>query len=136
MDDLDRKILLELEKNSRLSNIKMGEKLRISEGTVRNRVQKLVDNEIIEKFTLELNPKEGFCAFILVSMNPNKSCRELISKIKAVPGVKKVYELAGKIDLLVKMVNSSTGEFNNAIDKLRQLDGVKETESLVVLNVN
>ena len=52
LDAIDQKILLELEKNARTPFLKIAQSLKVSEGTIRKRVSKLVNNEVIKKFTI------------------------------------------------------------------------------------
>ena len=52
LDNLDNGILNLLEENSRLKNTEIAEKLGYSEGAIRKRINKLVENNIIEKFSI------------------------------------------------------------------------------------
>jgi DNA-binding Lrp family transcriptional regulator len=75
-------------------------------------------------------------AFILVKvgtgeqLNFVKSVKEEVSKIK---GVAKVYGVFGRYDLLAQVEASSLEELSRIIiDKMRAINGVLSTESLVV----
>ena len=75
-------------------------------------------------------------AFILVKvgtgeqLNFIKSVKEEISKIK---GVAKVYGVFGRYDLLVQVQAASLDELSRmVIDKMRAINGVLSTESLIV----
>ena len=52
-DYYDRRILELLEQNSRISNTEISRRIGVSEGTVRRRINDLVDNGIIIRFTIE-----------------------------------------------------------------------------------
>ena len=52
MDDLDREILTILRRDSRTPYTEIADHVGTSEGTVRNRVERLVDEGIIERFTV------------------------------------------------------------------------------------
>ncbi|NDB78846.1 winged helix-turn-helix transcriptional regulator, partial [archaeon] len=52
LDNVDNGILNLLEENSRLKNTEIAEKLGYSEGAIRKRINKLVENNIIEKFSI------------------------------------------------------------------------------------
>ena len=52
-DYYDRRILELLEQNSRISNTEISRRVGVSEGTVRRRINDLIDNGIIIRFTIE-----------------------------------------------------------------------------------
>ena len=58
LDDKDRKILNLLQENSRTSYLHIANELGISEATVRYRVKNLIDNGVINKFTVLLDSKK------------------------------------------------------------------------------
>ncbi|MBL7160100.1 MAG: Lrp/AsnC family transcriptional regulator [Candidatus Aenigmarchaeota archaeon] len=135
MRELDQKIIRELEKNSRQTNIQIAKKLKVSEGTIRQRVQKLVKNVIIKKFTIELSTLSGFSAMVLIELDPHKQIKGVIKQIQKIDDVKRIIETAGAYDLIIEISTSSASQFNNIIDKIRAIEGTKKTESMVVLNV-
>ena len=52
MDELDREILSILRKDARTPYTEIADEVGTSEGTVRNRVEQLVDDGVIERFTV------------------------------------------------------------------------------------
>ena len=76
-------------------------------------------------------------AFVLIRVGAGehlsfmKSVKEEIAKIK---GVKKVYEVFGRYDLVALLEASTLEELSAAItDKIRAIEGVESTESLIGL---
>ncbi len=133
MDEMDKKIVRELEQNSRVSNTELATKLNVSEGTIRKRINKLVKTKEIKRFTVELSARAGFTGFILVKTDPQKASDTLVSEIREIEGVKKVFEMAGAVDAMVKITTSNADSFNNVVDTIRKHPCVKETESMIVL---
>ncbi|MHB8361549.1 MAG: Lrp/AsnC family transcriptional regulator, partial [Thermoplasmataceae archaeon] len=68
MDERDHQIIKLLEENSRLSNTEIARELKVSEGTIRKRIKRLLDTGIIEKFSL-ITKKEGQDAIILLRID-------------------------------------------------------------------
>ncbi|VVC71800.1 HTH-type transcriptional regulator LysM [uncultured archaeon] len=136
MDETDLKILAVLGDNARLSNIELAEKLGISEGTVRNRIQKLVEEKAIRRFTVELSTGAAFTAYTLIEANPNHSGQKLVKKLKDIKGVRRVFELAGNIDFMAEIVTESALSCNETLDRVRAIPGVRKTETLTVLRIN
>lgn len=70
MDKKDRAILSELRNNSRQSWRKIGDKVFLSSQAVGQRVQDLLNNHIIEKFTIK--EQKQHLQFITIYMNTNQ----------------------------------------------------------------
>lgn len=136
MDETDEKILSALGEDARLSNIELAEKLGISEGTVRNRVQKLVEGRVIRRFTVELSTGAAFTAFTLIEAAPNLASQKLVKRLKAIKGVRRVFELAGGTDFMAEIVVDSALACNEVLDGLRAIPGIRKTETLTVLRIN
>lgn len=132
MDETDRKIIEELKENSRKSNVEIARTLDISEGAVRNRIENLVEKDILERFTVDVSTEEKFKAFSLVKIKPGVQTPELIEKLNDI-GVEKIHETAGEWDLLLETRANSPKEFNRLIDQARAEKGIMKTESLAVL---
>jgi len=77
------KILNVLLDNCRESDRQIGKKIGISGGAVKNRIQKMIDNKIIEKFTLKIEPPVlGYNLFYVVVTGQNKD--DILKQIKLV----------------------------------------------------
>ncbi|MCZ6583942.1 MAG: AsnC family transcriptional regulator [Thaumarchaeota archaeon] len=83
MDKLNMKILNVLLDNCRESDRQIGKKIGISGGAVKNRIQKMIDNKIIEKFTLKIEPPVlGYNLFYVVVTGQNTD--DILKQIKLV----------------------------------------------------
>jgi DNA-binding Lrp family transcriptional regulator len=85
IDEKDIKIVLKLFENSRVSLNELGSKLKLSPLTIKNRIKKLVENGIINRFIISLNFNKLDGKFIVVSYDVNKKMvslkiREVLSK--------------------------------------------------------
>lgn len=129
MDDKDRKILDILKDNGRASYTEIAEKVDVSEATVRNRVQKMREEDVIEKFTVETSVDE-VSAVLLGKMetgiNPEKVIDGLSSDLK-------IYEVTGEHDLVINIEREDKDSLNDAIDQIRRIDGITETVTKSVL---
>ena len=136
MKALDYKILKELEEDARKANVLIAKKLKVSEGTIRKRIQEMIETGIVRRFTVDLSTKAGFTAFVLVRSQPQIQSSVITSKIKRMEDVKSVYQTAGEYDLIIEVVTSSPEKFNETIEKIRYVEGVTQTESLTVLKID
>lgn len=136
MDALDSRILNELQNNCRESNTEMAKKLKVSEGTVRKRIEALSKSGIIARFSAVLSTKAGFMAFVFLKTDTHTPTAEIVKKLRNIEGTGIVYETAGHHDIVLKASTASPEEFNDLIEKIRAVSGVVETQSLTVLKVS
>ncbi len=143
IDQKDSKIIEILKSNAKLTTGQISKKLLIPITTVHNRIKKLEKAGVIEGYTIKLNYKKlGFeiLAFIQVNviytLPSGKKIKqeEVAKKIKKLDGVEEVWIVAGGTDLLVKVRVKSIDKLNDlVINKLRMVEGVDKTQTLVVL---
>ncbi|MEM0155205.1 MAG: Lrp/AsnC family transcriptional regulator [Thermoplasmataceae archaeon] len=130
MDSRDREILEILRKNSRLTNIEIGRMLGVSEGTVRKRIANLVSSNVIRKFSIETS-EEGVDGIILLRVDPKKA-KDVLSEIRK--KYSELYEFSGKIDIAVRIHSPTLLDLNAAVDEIRSIEGVKNTDTMIRLN--
>jgi DNA-binding Lrp family transcriptional regulator len=132
-DKVDEKIIGYLKEDARESFVDIGKKLKLSESAVRRRVKNLVDSGTIKKFTLELGEENATSAIVLVSVDSATDTSKVSLKLAKLEGVKTVYEITGQYDITTIMSASSIAEINNAIDALRKIPGVVDTNTVIIL---
>ncbi|EGQ43105.1 MAG: transcriptional regulator [Candidatus Nanosalina sp. J07AB43] len=131
MDSKDREILDRLEEDGRAAFTEISEDMNVSEGTVRNRVQRMKDQGIIEKFTVEVSEREQVKAFVSVDISTE---REFEAVLDDLPDDVEVFEVAGRFDLFVKVSRYSSEEVNKVVDDIRSIGGVNDTTTYMVLS--
>ncbi|ASJ06167.1 Lrp/AsnC family transcriptional regulator [Thermococcus pacificus] len=137
LDAADMRLLKELKENSRENIASLSKKLGIPRTTVHYRIKKLVEDGVIEKFTVKPNYKKlnlGTTAFILARYDPDSGLnqREVAERIAALEGVYEVHIIAGEWDLLIKVRAPSSEEVGRiVVDRLREIRGVGQTVTMV-----
>ncbi|RZN46774.1 Lrp/AsnC family transcriptional regulator [archaeon] len=136
-DEKDLRILEALKKDGRKPTSKLSKELGIPRVTIHQRINKMIANGIIRKFTVRPDYgklKKPVTAFILISFvsNPQVSQRELASKISLMSGVEEVFIISGEWDLLLKVRAASAEEVGSLIiDKLRTFEGVGKATTCI-----
>lgn len=130
MDEIDRSILDLLQDDGRAPYTDIAEELGVSEGTVRNRVERMVEDGTIERFTVEVGGEHEIEAFVMAEVS---TAADMQGVVESVAGDMDVYELAGDQDLLVRLSRKSAEEVNEAVDSIRDIDGVDSTHTYMVL---
>jgi DNA-binding Lrp family transcriptional regulator len=130
MDEINQEIIEHLREDGRASFTEIAEKIGVSEGTVRNRVQKMQENNIIEKFTVEM-ASNGSEAVVMVKLATGKDIEKLLSDF---PEKIEIKEVAGEYDLILEIERQDNQQINSILDEIRSIEGVETTETFMVLN--
>lgn len=129
MDETDFKILHILKKNARENFVNVAKLLGIAEGTVRNRIKRLVKDGVIKRFTIEYEtPVEG----LVIVKGGLKNIRVLANKLRIFSD--NIFEISGEYDVAAIIKAGSIDELNIKIDRIRKLRGVKDTNTAIKLH--
>lgn len=136
-DDLDYAILAYLQKDGRKSFTEIASALNIATNTVRNRVTRLREENII-KIIARVHPYyAGFDAFadVRVSVEPSNLIESVAEKISMFPEVSFVAMLSGDYDLILEAMCRDNQHLTDFLAKLHQIEGVVNTTSMIILKV-
>ncbi len=131
VDKRDILILSELKKDSSASVRSIAAKLNMRPSTVHQRVRRLKEGGVIEKFTVKILDAavgEQFIAFMLVKVRPGQ---KIEGSILEKPCIKEVFGITGSHDVLLKMKFRDIQEFNSFILEFRKEPFVRSTLTLV-----
>ena len=134
-DKTDDKIIGYLRDDARESFVEIGKKLKLSESAVRRRVKNLVDGGVIEKFTVEMGESNTTSAIVLISVDSATDTSKVSSKLTKLEAVKTVYEITGQYDISVIIRAANITEINICIDELRKIQGVIDTNTVIILSL-
>ena len=132
-DKIEDKIIEFLRNDARESFVEIGKKLKLSESAVRRRVKNLVDNGVIERFTVEMGEANTTSAIVLISVDSSTDTSRVSTKLTKLEAVKTVYEITGQYDISVIIRASNITEINGCIDELRKIQGVIDTNTVIIL---
>ena len=130
---IDDKIIGYLRDDARESFVEIGKKLKLSESAVRRRVKNLVDNKVIEKFTVQMGETNTTSAIVLISVDSATDTSKVSIKLTKLEAVKTVYEITGQYDISVIIRAANISEINGCIDELRKIQGVIDTNTVIIL---
>jgi DNA-binding Lrp family transcriptional regulator len=133
MDDKDRQILHILKADGRAGYNHIGNKVGLSEGAVRKRIKNLLDLGVIRKFTAKISVKEGAEAITLLATNPAFPTEEVSERIRCIPNVETIYEVTGEYDIVAVIGGMNVVEVNECIEKIRLVEGIMKTNTMIVL---
>ena len=133
LDKKDIQLLELLEKNAKSAVQELSEITGIPASTVHHRIKKLESNNIIKKYTAELNPKimgRGFSAYVMVNGSPEKYLDDDFFNHKYVSEVSAV---TGNYDLIIKIQCANLDQFNDFLQKFREKYGKYLTQTVTMV---
>jgi len=139
IDEIDRKILEILKRNAKASLKEISRDLDLPITTVYYRLKRLEKEGIIDSYTIKINyEKLGYRvkAFILIKYDSSSeiSQKDLLKKLKSFDNVEEAYIITGEYDILLKIISKSIEDLSTFIlDVLRNIKGVKETVTMIIL---
>lgn len=133
MDDLDRSILDHLRRDARTPFTEIADAAGVSESTVRNRVNQLEEDGVIQQFTVRLRGA-NVRALVEIEIEINTLSTGVAEQILELEGVEEVWELTGEWDLAVLVQADTTEELNRAVDGIRRIEPTRSTRTSVILD--
>ncbi|MCH3977968.1 MAG: Lrp/AsnC family transcriptional regulator [Candidatus Methanomethylophilus sp.] len=132
IDNLDKRILEIMKKDSRCPYVDIADQLGVSEGTVRSRVHKMTEDGVIRGFTIKTSSK-NVKALVEVSIDVNTDTEEIARRMSEYDGVTEVFEVTGDQDIIAIVDVESTQNLNDIIEKVRKYDNVLSTRTRLIL---
>lgn len=137
MDDLDSKIIATLRQNGRASNAGIARNAGVSEGTVRRRLRRLIDEGYIVVAAVP-NPRMmggSFEALVGVRVEPDKT-NAIADAMAAMGELSWVSITTGPYDIFCWVTLSSPEDLSVFLTtKLGVIPGVRQTDSFVHLSI-
>lgn len=137
LDDLDFQILSFLQEDGRMSFTVIAEKLDVSVGTIRTRLNKLIDEGTINIIGRVDPSKVGFnCyAHIAVYVRPATLKESVAQKIATLPEVSFLAMTSGDYDLEVDVMCRDNNHLVEFVNTISQLEGVDQTKTTIYFKV-
>jgi DNA-binding Lrp family transcriptional regulator len=135
MDETDRKLLALLRANAREPAAGLAKKLKVSRGTVQNRIARLLSDRTIRGFTIKTAPEaEGarVRAMMCIAIEGEKSAK-VIRALSGFAEVEHVYTTNGRWDLVAEINTDTLARFSQALDHIRLIEGIAATETSLLL---
>jgi DNA-binding Lrp family transcriptional regulator len=136
MNDLDASIIALLKRNARMSVTQMAHELGASRVTIDAHIKKMEQSGVIAGYTVTLGAEEfqqNVSGWILINIDANKE-EAAIRKLSGMPEIARLFTTTGRWDLAVEIQTQTLETFDTAISRLRQIPGIKETDTSLLLS--
>ena len=134
-DELDLAILELLRSDGRKPYTEIAQALNVSEGTVRNRVARMVEKGVVQIVGLIDPVRLGYDAPAMIGVHiQNADVEEVARQIARFPEVSYLIMVSGGFDLMVEVICRDREHFTRFLNqKLRKVPGVVQTQSFFIL---
>jgi len=136
LNQLDWEIIGELQKNGREPNSTIAKKLNVTEGTIRQRVKKLLEAGVL-RVSGQLNPEflEGHQMILMgINIKESKRLESTFHELSSLEEVHSVAITSGRYDLFIQViVSNNLGVVNFLTKSMSKIDGISQTETFVLL---
>ncbi len=136
MDDLDRKLIALLRSDARTPVAALAKTLRVSRGTVQNRMQKMEADGTIVGYTIQLRPQseeQRVRAWMTVAVEGNRF-DTVISNLRGDPAVVGLHTTNGRWDVLAELRAENLEAFDRVLGRIRLLEGISHSETNLMLS--
>jgi DNA-binding Lrp family transcriptional regulator len=135
MDDLDHRLIAALRTDGRASLSELAKTLGVSRGTVQNRLDRLMDSEVILGFTLRLKDRAQSDRIRAITMIEvaGKSTRKVVQALRGLPQIHALHSTNGAFDLVAEIEVADLAEFDRVLSIIRSIEGVARSETSLLL---
>ena len=139
LDQIDLKILEELQNNGKSSNVELARKVGLSPSPCLGRVRKLEEAGFIDRYVALVNPEKlGATVSVFIQVTLERQTESVLEDfertIETLPEVMECYLMSGESDYLLRVVVRDTNALRDFIlDRLTRASGVANIRSSFAL---
>ena len=136
MNNLDASIIALLKRNARMSVTQMSHELAVSRVTIDSHIKKMETSGVITGYTVTLGAEEfrhNVSGWIMINVLANEE-ENIITKMISMPEITRLHTTNGRWDIAAEIQTSTLEAFDTAISRLRQIPGIKDTDTSLLLS--
>jgi Lrp/AsnC family transcriptional regulator for asnA, asnC and gidA len=137
LDEVSKGIIEQLQKDGRMPYASIGKAVGLSEAAVRQRVQRLLEQGVMQIVAVTDPLQLGFARQAMIGIHAEGDLDPIVAKLEQMPEVEYIVMTAGSFDIMLEVVCESDDHLLDLISKrIRSVDGVRGTESFVYLKLH
>ncbi len=140
MDSKDGQILRLLQKNAKISNVKLAEEIGLTPPATSERVKKLEETGLIEGYHARLDGnKLGYKVPVLIAISlvrhQEKDIKDFVRFLKTTPEITHYYHVTGAYDYLLQINMKDINDLRDfLINKLTGKKGINKAETFLIMD--
>jgi Lrp/AsnC family transcriptional regulator for asnA, asnC and gidA len=134
-DDIDKALIEVLQRDGRTPYTKLAAEVGLSEAAVRQRVQRLVDTNVVQIVAVTDPLRLGFRRQAMIGVRTTGDITEVARALSDIAEIDYVVYTSGSFDLLAEMVCEDDDHLLTLMNEIRRMPGVRETETFMYLRL-
>ena len=138
MDSTDIQLISLLRENARTPVAQLAELLRVSRGTVQNRIDKLIERGILLGFTVRTSAEADvrpIRAIMMVSVEGERSA-DILRTLRGYPEVRTLSTTNGRWALVAEIATDTLDAFDEVLRRIRTIKGISNSETSLLLSTH
>jgi len=139
MDQIDKRLLRLLQKDGRMTNVELARHAHLSPPATHERVRRLQEEDVIQGFTVRLNPAtldRALLIFVEVTLDRTSSgaFEQFAAAVRRSPEIMECHMVAGGFDYLIKVRVRDVAAYRTFLgETLVSLPGIRQTHTYTVM---
>ncbi|MGH6987444.1 MAG: Lrp/AsnC family transcriptional regulator [Caulobacteraceae bacterium] len=135
MDEVDRKLLALLRADARAPIAVLARRLKVSRGTVQNRIARMLSRGEIAGFSVKTagEADQGRVRAIMAIAVEGERSGAVLRALRGVPEVEAVHMTNGRWDMIAELSTPDLAAFSAVLDAIRLIDGISASETSLLL---
>ena len=137
LDDIDRRLITELQRDGRASFADLAPLIGLSAAATRQRVQRLTSSGVVQVVGVTDPLALGYPVMAALGIGVSGDVRAIADAIADIDGVIYVVLTSGSFDLLVEVLAEDSATLLRMInDEVRAISGVRSVESFIYFGIH
>ena len=134
LDDLDRRLIAALREDARMPITRLAAKLKVSRTTAQARLDRLLGSGAVLGFTIRARRDGNSLRAIMMIEIEGRSTTTVTKKLRGFPEIVTLHTTNGGWDLVAEIVAGTIADFDRILREIRQIEGVLNSETSLLLS--
>ena len=136
VDETSKAIIEQLQEDGRRAYSTIGKAVGLSEAAVRQRVQKLVDNGVVQIVAVTDPMQIGFARQAMIAISATGDIEVIADQLAKIDEVDYIVITAGSCDILAEVVVENDAHLLQLVNRrIRTIEGITRTETFLYLKL-
>jgi len=135
IDETDRAIIEELQRDGRVPYTRLGSAVGLSEAAARQRVQRLIDSEVMQVVAVTNPLSHGKRRMAMIGVRTEGPTDDIAKTLQSMRDIDYLVVSAGSFDLMAEVVVADDGDLLDLTNRIRSVPGVRSTETFIYLDL-
>jgi DNA-binding Lrp family transcriptional regulator len=133
LDDLDRRLIAALREDARMPITRLAAVLKVSRTTAQARLDRLLESGTVLGFTIRARQASDQVRAVMMIEIEGRSTTAIIKRLRGFPELAALHTTNGGWDLVAEITAASLADFDRILREVRQIDGVLNSETSLLL---